>query len=720
MPLGAAGTVEGFEVRVRRVACAGAGAGGAGGAPPAFEAVEHVELSGAFVPGGSEALVNAPFAAGSAHPAADQFFLVDAGCYDVTVVPVDEVGSPTTGCQAATVGGVEVLDGETSEITVVIQCNGGAPQVGALDVIAAINRPPFLQHVEYRPSKMNPACAPVMICARASDADDDPLDISWEHTTGDAFSVGPDLASLEGGPGDVTSCIQLVAAAPGYHVVTVIVHDMAWSGGELVTIESLLAAQGQPHRSRASLELPLHIGQARAGGESCLSPPDPPVCDAPTTDCGRCDPHRARPECACHGATNDCTVCDPNRARAECVCHGPTHDCSVCDPHRARPECDCAGPTSDCTVCDPNRGRAECACAGPTNDCTVCDPNRARPECGCAGPTDDCTVCDPHRDRPECECPAPTNDCTVCDPNRHRAACGCAGPTDDCTVCDPDRHRAECACAVPTNDCGVCDPNPDRDGCDCDLPTTDCGVCDPNGARPECTCERDTNDCGRCDLDRSGCGPQPPQCLGGDVGPGGDCDGDRVPNGREDEEGTDKFDPDTDDDFIADGEEWGNPAGEPVDTDGDGTIDALDDDSDDDGMSDIEEAGDTSLLTPAPDTNGNGIPEYQDPDRDRDTISDPVDNCPTTSNVDQSDRDGDGVGDVCEKCPDNRFVDIRLGSPIDADCGQGLTGSGQTLALQGGGGCAVVPVGSTDSAPDSGRWLLLVGLIGLAGRRASR
>jgi len=39
-------------------------------------------------------------------------------------------------------------------------------------------------------------------------------------------------------------------------------------------------------------------------------------------------------------------------------------------------------------------------------------------------------------------------------------------------------------------------------------------------------------------------------------------------------------------------------------------------------------------------------------DTDEDGIIDPIDNCPTIPNSDQTDTDGDGVGDVCEPTPD--------------------------------------------------------------------
>jgi gliding motility-associated-like protein len=72
----------------------------------------------------------------------------------------------------------------------------------------------------------------------------------------------------------------------------------------------------------------------------------------------------------------------------------------------------------------------------------------------------------------------------------------------------------------------------------------------------------------------------------------------------------------------------------PLDTDGDMVSDLNDDDDDNDGLTDAEEAligSDPTLV-----------------DTDFDGINDPIDNCPTVSNPDQSDLDADGIGDVCE------------------------------------------------------------------------
>ncbi len=164
--------------------------------------------------------------------------------------------------------------------------------------------------------------------------------------------------------------------------------------------------------------------------------------------------------------------------------------------------------------------------------------------------------------------------------------------------------------------------------------------------------------------------------------------------------GTDENDPDTDDDFISDGEETDGGT-QATDTDSDGTIDALDDDSDNDTILDRDEAGDQDLNTPARNSDGAGNPDYrdldadddglpdrdeagdsdpntvpadinndneydfQDPDLDDDTIIDGFDNCLLTPNTDQMDSDADGVGDACDDDADNDGIpDTNDNCPI--------------------------------------------------------
>jgi hypothetical protein len=57
-------------------------------------------------------------------------------------------------------------------------------------------------------------------------------------------------------------------------------------------------------------------------------------------------------------------------------------------------------------------------------------------------------------------------------------------------------------------------------------------------------------------------------------------------------------------------------------------------------------------------------------DMDGDGVCDPLDNCPTVANPDQSDLDGDGIGDVCDQSP------LTLASGVVAGTGRMLTVTG--------------------------------------------
>ncbi|SFR97753.1 hypothetical protein SAMN05216559_1908 [Halomicrobium zhouii] len=128
-----------------------------------------------------------------------------------------------------------------------------------------------------------------------------------------------------------------------------------------------------------------------------------------------------------------------------------------------------------------------------------------------------------------------------------------------------------------------------------------------------------------------------------------DADGDGLSNEAEIELGTNAFAADTDDDGIDDWTETNG--GDPVDTDGDGIIDARDDDSDGDRIPDLREGTN--------DTDGDGTPDYRDPDDDGDGIPtrvEALDGANFTHDVDfdgtvnwrDTDADGDGTPDGVE------------------------------------------------------------------------
>ncbi|MFP4600673.1 MAG: putative Ig domain-containing protein, partial [Persicimonas sp.] len=101
-----------------------------------------------------------------------------------------------------------------------------------------------------------------------------------------------------------------------------------------------------------------------------------------------------------------------------------------------------------------------------------------------------------------------------------------------------------------------------------------------------------------------------------------DIDGDGIANDVEEDIGLDPTLADSDSDGISDGDEVGDDPQNPVDTDGDGTIDALDEDSDDDGVLDADEAGDDDLATPPVDTDDDGVADFRQVDSDGDGVDD--------------------------------------------------------------------------------------------------
>lgn len=139
-------------------------------------------------------------------------------------------------------------------------------------------------------------------------------------------------------------------------------------------------------------------------------------------------------------------------------------------------------------------------------------------------------------------------------------------------------------------------------------------------------------------------------------GPDGDLDGDGLSNDDEVLVGTSPTDPDSDDDGLLDGEEVGPDINNPLDTDGDGLINALDTDDDGDGIFTSVELQDAGTF--GDDVDGDGFKNWLDAnadnegatdgaegraDTDGDTIPDYLD-----AAVGSTDTDGDGLMDVIE------------------------------------------------------------------------
>lgn len=213
-----------------------------------------------YLPGGIPLFERAPYHEDSTHIFADQAFWLDAGCYDVTVQPLDQQGAPSDDCYPAHAWKVQVHDGQTTEILLISQCLG--PARGLLDVIGTINHPPEIDDLEYRPSKFVAECHGVEICVTASDPDGDPLEFEWSQASGPALQQPIAVSSTTmNNDGSITQCGTVQPTEKGTYEVDVTVYDLAYDEQQQIArIEDLLTAQGDPHESRDEARVPVHAG----------------------------------------------------------------------------------------------------------------------------------------------------------------------------------------------------------------------------------------------------------------------------------------------------------------------------------------------------------------------------------------------------------------------------------------------------------------------------
>ena len=256
--------VAGFSYTITAVDCAT-------GEPlvPEFTQTVVEDLADAVIPGGDGSLEGAPYDANSQHLFADHFFWLPEGCYDVLVQPLDENGEPSEDCHPAHNNNVQVYDGLTTEILLISQCEGDG--AGGLDVIATLNHPPQILDLTYEPSKFVCAGEEVEICIEVSDPDNDPLTMAWRprqrggRIVSETQTVTPE--------GTTIFCSTWVFPQAGQYTIGATVFDMGYDAEHnLVTIESLLAAQGDRLESRDEILFPIHVLSEDACIDNCGCP----------------------------------------------------------------------------------------------------------------------------------------------------------------------------------------------------------------------------------------------------------------------------------------------------------------------------------------------------------------------------------------------------------------------------------------------------------------
>lgn len=261
--------VVGFHFEIERVACDAADAF----SPLSVEA--NVDLVDGIFPGQIE-LVEQVYDETSRHLGADLFQTLPAGCYDVTAAPASAIDgddwTPSADCSVASAEGAEVLDGATTEVTLISQCVGD--ENGALDTLVTLNHPPVVSidfPTEDRngdgiangdDGKFNYECEPVEVCATIYDEDDDPIEIDWQVTPASgvfSFTEGDlEVIGFENGHRVWEQCVEVVTQVTDSYDVTFTAWDLGYESGSLVRIESLVA----PESSHDDMVFPIHTNWA--------------------------------------------------------------------------------------------------------------------------------------------------------------------------------------------------------------------------------------------------------------------------------------------------------------------------------------------------------------------------------------------------------------------------------------------------------------------------
>lgn len=156
------------------------------------------------------AFADVPVEATSARGFADHFFSMPPGCWRVEARAVDASGRPVANCALARTPDTLIDAGHTQRYTMLTEC---AADEGPMIVDGRSNHSPRLGEVTVDTFRQPDGCQGLQVCASATDADGDLLNMHWsasgEH--GEAVAVArTDPASTSQTGGEVTECVRLV------------------------------------------------------------------------------------------------------------------------------------------------------------------------------------------------------------------------------------------------------------------------------------------------------------------------------------------------------------------------------------------------------------------------------------------------------------------------------------------------------------------------------
>ena len=176
--------------------------------------VDERALDDMTLPEGMPEYTDAPFDKDSEHLFAHYSEVVDPGCYDVMVEPIDRDGQLVDDCRVAMAEDVEVVKDKTTELLLVSQCDGPEDVAGEigderLDVTGAVNHPPEIQQVEAQPSTTLTCPETTLeLCTKVTEPDADPVAFDWLQLEGPDPVTGPDETYFVQDGTKVEKCVE--------------------------------------------------------------------------------------------------------------------------------------------------------------------------------------------------------------------------------------------------------------------------------------------------------------------------------------------------------------------------------------------------------------------------------------------------------------------------------------------------------------------------------
>lgn len=239
------------------------------------------------LPGGFKHFEDNPLDHKSSHLFADHFQVLEAGCYDVTGIPLDADKNVIESCSTAASNGLQVVASNTTEALMIVQCQ--SPDPGAVDVVTVVNHEPRITDIVFKKKTSTGledgskfVCGyENHFCVEARDSDHDPLEFRVSATI-EGAAAPCEVKQLEN-PDNVAveeTCFHIKCDESGRIDLDVTVFDLVRDADKkLITFEDYFDAKGTPKNSRAHMSFMTYLG----GEEACDKP-----CEKKCPDTDQC------------------------------------------------------------------------------------------------------------------------------------------------------------------------------------------------------------------------------------------------------------------------------------------------------------------------------------------------------------------------------------------------------------------------------------------------